>query len=54
MAAGAPLQLWTFQRNLRARAFYEKLAFAPVRFTDGASNEEREPDVLYAWPGKPG
>lgn len=52
MLAGEPLQLWTFQRNARARAFYEGLGFTPVRLTDGAHNEEREPDVLYAWPGK--
>lgn len=43
------LQLWTFQRNLTARGFYERRGFRPVRETDGARNEETEPDVLYAW-----
>jgi GNAT superfamily N-acetyltransferase len=45
------LQLYAFQRNRRARDFYEARGFAPVRFSDGAGNEEREPDVLYEWPG---
>jgi GNAT superfamily N-acetyltransferase len=43
------LQLWTFQRNLPARRFYEARGFALVRQTDGAGNEEREPDALYLW-----
>ena len=43
------LTLWTFQRNLRARRFYEANGFVPVRETDGAANEEKEPDVLYRW-----
>jgi GNAT superfamily N-acetyltransferase len=42
------LQLWTFQRNTRARDFYERLGFVEVRRTDG-DNDEREPDVLYRW-----
>jgi GNAT superfamily N-acetyltransferase len=41
------LQLWTFQRNERARAFYERRGFVAAEFTDGAGNEEREPDVRY-------
>jgi putative acetyltransferase len=45
----ARLQLWTFQRNAAARAFYEKRAFIAIRETDGRDNEEREPDVLYGW-----
>ena len=44
------LRLFTFRRNRPARAFYEARGFAPMRFSDGAGNEEREPDVLYAWP----
>jgi len=40
--------LATFQSNARARAFYEKHDFRPVRFTDG-ENEEAEPDVYYLW-----
>ena len=48
-AAFAELSLWTFQQNLRARAFYEKHGFAAVLETDGADNEEKLPDVLYRW-----
>ena len=48
-AASPSLQLWTFQRNGPARAFYEKRGFVAVRFTDGSDNEEREPDILYRW-----
>ncbi len=43
------LQLYAFQRNQRARAFYEARGFVAVAFTDGADNEESEPDVLYQW-----
>jgi ribosomal protein S18 acetylase RimI-like enzyme len=43
------LTLWTFQRSARARRFYEARGFAASEFTDGSRNEEREPDVLYAW-----
>jgi len=43
------LQLWTFQRNISARRFYEARGFVLVRETDGARNEEREPDALYLW-----
>ena len=43
------LHLWTFQRNLPARRFYEARGFALVQETDGAGNEEKEPDALYLW-----
>ena len=43
------LHLWTFQCNLKARRFYESHDFRIERETDGAHNEERQPDVLYAW-----
>jgi GNAT superfamily N-acetyltransferase len=43
------LQLWTFQRNLNARRFYEARDFALVEETDGAGNEEKEPDARYLW-----
>jgi GNAT superfamily N-acetyltransferase len=43
------LRLWTFQRNQRARRFYEARGFALLRETDGAANEEKEPDALYCW-----
>ena len=46
---GDRLQLWTFQRNLAARRFYERHGFVLVEETDGARNEEREPDALYRW-----
>ena len=43
------LQLWTFQRNIAARRFYERRGFALMEVTDGSRNEEREPDALYRW-----
>lgn len=43
------LELWTFQVNAPARRFYERHGFVAVEWTDGARNEEREPDVRYAW-----
>ena len=45
------LRLYAFQRNRRARAFYEARGFAPVGLSDGAGNQEKEPDVLYEWRG---
>jgi GNAT superfamily N-acetyltransferase len=45
------LQLWTFQRNAAARRFYERRGFVLVQETDGARNDEREPDALYRWTG---
>jgi GNAT superfamily N-acetyltransferase len=45
----AALELWCFQANTRARRFYEARGFRAVRFTDGAGNEERTPDVRYRW-----
>jgi putative acetyltransferase len=47
--AFASLQLWTFQRNLQARRFYEARHFVLVKETDGTGNEEKEPDALYLW-----
>ena len=43
------IQLYAFQRNARARAFYERHGFTAIWFGDGAENEEGEPDVLYEW-----
>ena len=43
------LELWCFQENIGARRFYEKHGFRPTRFTDGAGNEEKTPDVRYLW-----
>ena len=43
------LRLYTFQRNLAARAFYEHHGFVAVAF--GVSPPpESEPDVEYRWP----
>lgn len=43
------LDLWTFQRNASARRFYEMRGFVLVEQTDGARNEEKEPDARYLW-----
>jgi GNAT superfamily N-acetyltransferase len=42
------LELWTFQRNADARAFYEAQGFRAAASTDGR-NGENEPDVKYEW-----
>ena len=39
----------SFQKNIAARRFYERNGFVVIEETDGAGNEEREPDVLYEW-----
>lgn len=43
------LELWCFVANERARRFYEARGFRAIRFTDGADNEERMPDIRYRW-----
>jgi GNAT superfamily N-acetyltransferase len=43
------LELWTFQVNVGARRFYERHGFAVAEMTDGAANQERQPDVRYVW-----
>lgn len=43
------LQLWTFQRNAGARAFYAKHGFKEIERTDGKNNEEKTPDVRLIW-----
>ena len=48
------LSLWTFQRNAPARRFYEARGFRLIRETDGAGNEEKEPDALYLRTGEAG
>ena len=45
------LALWVFESNRRAQAFYERHGFVIVDRTDGAGNEEKAPDIRYAWPG---
>jgi GNAT superfamily N-acetyltransferase len=42
-------QFWVFQRNERARRFYEAHGAVAVEFTDGEGNEEKTPDVRYEW-----
>jgi len=43
------LELWCFQANARARRFYERNGFVATFFGDGSSNQERQPDIRYAW-----
>jgi GNAT superfamily N-acetyltransferase len=45
------LHLYAFQRNSRARAFYEAHGFTVFDLDDGSRNEEGEPDVRYEWNG---
>lgn len=47
------LRLYTFQSNVRARAFYERHGFAIEEFTDGERNEEKLPDMTYHWAKSP-
>lgn len=42
-----PIRLYTFQAHARARRFYERHGYHAIGFSDGQSNEERCPDVLY-------
>jgi putative acetyltransferase len=41
------VQLWVFQANDGARRFYERHGFALGELTDGAGNEEQQPDARY-------
>jgi GNAT superfamily N-acetyltransferase len=43
------LRLWTFASNEGAQRFYVRHGFAEVLRTDGSRNEERAPDIQYAW-----
>jgi ribosomal protein S18 acetylase RimI-like enzyme len=43
------LRLWTFRCNGPGRRFYEKAGFRVERETDGAGNEEKQPDILFYW-----
>jgi GNAT superfamily N-acetyltransferase len=43
------LDLYCFAVNTNARRFYERSGFEPIAFGDGSHNEERQPDVRYAW-----
>lgn len=50
-ARPAGLDLWVFQRNVDAIAFYERHGFQVAETTDGTGNDEREPDALMVWLG---
>ncbi len=43
------LQLWTFEINKPAIAFYQHQGFQIVERTDGSANEAKMPDVRMAW-----
>jgi ribosomal protein S18 acetylase RimI-like enzyme len=43
------LDLYTFEVNRGARRFYERHGFREVERGDGSGNDERQPDVRYAW-----
>jgi ribosomal protein S18 acetylase RimI-like enzyme len=42
-----PVRLFTFQQNTGARRFYERHGYKVVALSDGQSNEEKCPDVLF-------
>ena len=42
------LRLYTFQKNAKARAFYEKHGFRAIRFGHSPA-PENEPDIEYQW-----
>ena len=44
---GSLIRLYTFQANTASRRFYERHGFRSVAFSDGHTNEEHCPDVLY-------
>lgn len=44
-----PIRLYTFQDNDAARQFYEHHGFRAIAYSDGSTNEENCPDILYEW-----
>lgn len=44
--------LWVFEVNAPARAFYGRHGLVELEHTDGSANEERQPDIRMAWPGR--
>lgn len=42
-----PIRLFTFQANTNARHFYERHGYKAIQLSDGSSNEEKCPDILY-------
>lgn len=49
----AALELWTFQANHPAIAFYAAAGFREIRRTDGANNDEKLPDCRMRWERTP-
>ena len=45
----AHLALWTFQANTGAQRFYLRHGFRETARTDGASTDEKLPDIHYVW-----
>lgn len=45
----AGFDLYTFQVNAGARAFYERHGFRAAWLGDGSANEEGQPDVRFEW-----
>jgi hypothetical protein len=45
----APIRLYTFRENHRARRLYESRGFRAIAFGNGSGNEEKCPDILYEW-----
>ncbi|WP_166416765.1 GNAT family N-acetyltransferase [Cochlodiniinecator piscidefendens] len=43
------LNLWTFERNVDAQKFYLSQGFDEVLRSDGSCNDEKLPDIRYAW-----
>ena len=43
------VQLWAFERNTQAQAFYHRHGFQIAERTDGDNNEEKCPDVRMIW-----
>jgi ribosomal protein S18 acetylase RimI-like enzyme len=47
--AEAVIDLWAFQANQRALAFYRREGFDEAERTDGRTTDERLPDVRLIW-----
>ena len=41
--------LWVFETNTPARGFYARHGLVELERTDGAGNEEKQPDIRMAW-----
>jgi ribosomal protein S18 acetylase RimI-like enzyme len=42
-----PVRLYTFQANVGAQRFFERHGFRAMALSDGSTNEEKCPDVLF-------